>query len=172
MAAGCSDPGSGDETPDAEAATFKPPVVTVLASNEVGPNGIVADERAAYFVTAATTTKSVIKKIDLQTLEVTTFVPNAFGAVRISADANNIYFGTQETTNSRIVAVSKSTGEMRDVVSGQDDPTVVVVDGDSLYWQLHTRAARQRPSRHFARSTSMEPGCVTSRRSRTSCSIS
>src|SRR4051812_27491413 len=88
-AAGC-DGGRDDVTPDA-APRFMPTDVTTLAMGERGPNGIVADETTAWFVAAADD-KHSIRKLDLESRQVTTLVQDIGGAVGLVADADTLYY--------------------------------------------------------------------------------
>jgi hypothetical protein len=127
--------GSSDRsTLDAAPAGYMPTQVTVLASNELRPNGIVADENAAYFVSAGQT--SSLRKIDLKSLAVTTLVPDIGQAPRIAADADHVYFATGELTGvSRVVMVDKATGAPTNLASNEQSAHMVVVDDDAVYWE-------------------------------------
>lgn len=125
-------------TTDAAPAGFTPTQVTVLAPNELRANGIIADEDAAYFVSAGQPIS--LRKLDLKSLAVTTLVPDLGQGVRIAGDADHIYFATGELTgsNSRVVMVDKTTGSTTDLATGQMDARMVVVDDTAVYWEAET----------------------------------
>lgn len=128
---------SGDDDsigPDAGTPAYTPAQVTVLASGEMRPNGVVADETAAYFISQGASHSS-IRKIDFQNQAVTTLVADAGTAVRLAGDAGHVYFATGSPAD-RVVAVDKATGTSLDLATGQTYANAIATDDDAVFWAV------------------------------------
>lgn len=124
--------GDGRAAPDAAEPAFMPTQVTVLANAELRPNGIVADEHAAYFISQGT--PSTLRKLDLSSWAVTTVVADAGMAVRLVADADHVYFKSGEPQGGRLVEVDKATGTATVLATGSMENGMIAIDDDSVYW--------------------------------------
>ena len=136
-------PGGGDPvdaSPDASGG-FRPEGVVTLVSGEDLPNGIVADPAAVYWVnvpfSGGVQGPSSIRRLDLQTRAVTTFVADAGGAFRVFADADELFFATSGDA-SRIEAVDKRTGDRRLVIDGLGQAVArLALDADRVYFAAY-----------------------------------
>jgi hypothetical protein len=133
-ACGSSSRAGDDDSVGPDAGTYMPNQVVVLASGEMRPNGVVADEAAVYFISQGASHSS-IRKIDLVTQAVTTFVEDAGTAVRLGGDGGHVYFASGATAG-RIVAVDKGNGSSVDLATGQTYANAIATDDDAVYWAV------------------------------------
>src|SRR4051812_36981247 len=120
-AAACGGGRPDDMTPDAEVPPFMPSEVTTLTMGEHGPNGIVADETTVWFA-ATGDDKHSIRKIDLESLQVTTLVPDIDKAGQLVADADTLYYALSYADGKpkKVMAASKRDGTTRVVFEADD----------------------------------------------------
>jgi hypothetical protein len=102
--------------------------VSVLASNQVGPSGIVATAMGIYWTTI--TPQNAVMGLFNGTTVPTTIAGNQPGVVEIATDGVNLYWTTYVT----LAKAPLGGGAVTVLVANQSTPQGLAVDDTSVYW--------------------------------------